>query len=179
MFLYCFSWFNPYPLIFGTVTERCFWKKPKNIFWRHSWKNGIICAERVSVRQLYDAYLKWHMPIWEEICHWEAKRWPIFTQRDFHEKSKAQIRTSYAMLHSGVFGKRGRGRSRVFDFFQDSPMGLKEILIELTDVLLIYVDSIFLLMDPSLHHSNEWLNFWLFLGLKWVVPGPYIAKYYL
>ena len=44
--------FNPYPWIFGTITERVFWKKIQNHrWWRHSWdlENKIyMCRYNVS-----------------------------------------------------------------------------------------------------------------------------------
>ena len=62
---------NPYPWIFGTVIERNF--KVCDVTVERNWYS--MC--RVSVEPSYDAYLKWHMPIWEEICHVKQKYMPI------------------------------------------------------------------------------------------------------
>ena len=44
--------FNPYPWIFGTVTERVFWKKIQiHHWWRHSWdfdNENYMCRYSVS-----------------------------------------------------------------------------------------------------------------------------------
>ena len=75
--------FNPYPWIFGTTTERAFWKKIQKYtaydgLPRHRTKKiKIICADKGSVGLSCDAYFKWNMPIWGEICHTEQKYVPF------------------------------------------------------------------------------------------------------
>ena len=53
----------------------------------------IICADRVPVSLYYDVNLKWHMPIYAEICRAKQKYMPFFgtvTERAFRKKkSKA------------------------------------------------------------------------------------------
>ena len=43
-----------------------------------TWKMKITCADRVSVGLSYDTNLKWHMPIFGEICRAEQKFMPFF-----------------------------------------------------------------------------------------------------
>ena len=42
-----------------------------------TWKMKITCADRVSVGLSYDTNLKWHMPIFGEICRAEQKYMPF------------------------------------------------------------------------------------------------------
>ena len=54
---------NPYPWIFGTVTERHFWKKSKIITGDVKFASlelKIISAERGRVGLSYDTNFKWH-----------------------------------------------------------------------------------------------------------------------
>ena len=57
---------NPYPWIFGTVTERHFWKKSKintGDVTVGTLEMKIIRADRVPAGLSYDTNFKWHMPI--------------------------------------------------------------------------------------------------------------------
>ena len=85
--------FNPYPWIFGTVTECVFWKKnPESSLVTsqlrlRKWKWYV---QIVSVRPSYDANFKWHMPICVERCRAEQKYMPFFgtvTKRAFRKKN--------------------------------------------------------------------------------------------
>ena len=92
------SWF--FPWIFGTITDRAFWKKIKR-------DNKIICADTVSVGLSYDANFEWHM-LWVDICRDEQNYMPFFgtiTERVFRKK----IRRS-ALHHLYMF--------LCFDFFR-------------------------------------------------------------
>ena len=122
--------FNPYPWIFGTNTERVFWKKNHNHRrWRHSWdledQNYMYryyLPDRVSVGLSYDANFKWHMPIWGEVCRAEQNNTIMLTikqyqyanfgsvtERDFRKNSIAQKHIQIgSMLRSGYFFREMR-----------------------------------------------------------------------
>ena len=82
----------PYPWIFGTITERFFWKKSRIIVGDvtvGTLKMKIRCTNRLSVGLSYDANFKWHMPICVERCHAKQNYMPFFwtiTERAFRKK---------------------------------------------------------------------------------------------
>ena len=117
---------HPCPWIFGTVTERHFWKKSKitGDVTNGTLKIKIICADKVPAELSYDTYFKWHTPIWEELWRAEQKYMPFFgTINESHFRWKIQSKEKYInnpMLRSGFFSaNQARWWSRVLDFFQD------------------------------------------------------------
>ena len=79
-----------------------------------TWKMKITCADRVSVGLLYDANLKWHTPICEEICRLEQKYMPFFgaiTERAFQKKNQStETYKNDATMRFGFFLSAKRAR---------------------------------------------------------------------
>ena len=78
-----------------------------------TWKMKITCADRVSVGLSYDTNLKWHMPIWGEICRAEQKYMPflgpspsVISRKKFKEQKHIQFNNT--MLRSGFFSRKTR-----------------------------------------------------------------------
>ena len=90
----------------------------------------IKCADRVPAGLCYDAYLKWHMPIWGEIGHSEQKFMPFWDRHLASLPSKQSNTQQHvqieAMLRLDFFGKRARWRSRFFLFSRYSRIRVKE-----------------------------------------------------
>ena len=122
---------NPYPWIFGTITERVFWKKIQNTrWWHHSWdlenKNNI-CRWSVSWANLWCrfqmAYAAYDMPICEERWRAEQKYMPFFgtvTERAFWKKTPKHSNI-YKWQNAALWifsAKCARWRSCVLDFFR-------------------------------------------------------------
>ena len=125
---------NPYPWIFGTNTERVFWKKSKTIagdFPVGTKKMKTICADRMSVGLSDDANFKWHMPICVDAVlnkntiyllgiyyFWDRHR-PRFPEKkipkhwNIYKSSQCCTLDFFSAKHA-----------RVLDFFQDSRITL-------------------------------------------------------
>ena len=88
-----FSFCNFYPLWEFSVLSPTEKHRPKNpaCYVTVGFKKiKIIRADRLLVRLYYDVYLKWHMPLWREICHSEPNYMSIFgavIERDFRENA--------------------------------------------------------------------------------------------
>ena len=129
---------NPYPWIFGAVKERVYLKKSPKSKLVTSVVNKIICADRVTVGLSYDAYFKWHIPIWGEICRAEQKYMPVLgpSSRAIPEKkSKAHkhiiiykwCKVGNFKLCSGFFPENALSDGPAFwIFFQDSRIRVKD-----------------------------------------------------
>ena len=123
---------NAYAWIFGTITDRVFWKKnPESslVTSQLGLQNiKIICTKRVSVRLYCDVNFKWHMPIYAEICRAEQKYMPFvgtITERAFWKNSKYWNISKWCNAAVWIFS--GITRSvRVLFFFQDSRIRVKE-----------------------------------------------------
>ena len=86
-------WSQPLTLIrefLGPSPNALSEKKNKNIacdVTLRTEKIKTIWADRVWVELSHDANLKWHMPIWEEICEKYMPFFGIVTERDFRKKN--------------------------------------------------------------------------------------------
>ena len=115
----------PYPWIFGTITERFFWKKSRIIVGDvtvGTLKMKIRCTNRLSVGLSYEANFKWHMPICVERCHAKQNYMPFFwtiTERAFRKKFQSTgTYTNAATIRSEFFpAKRARWRVQWAKYF--------------------------------------------------------------